>query len=289
MCNQPDPPSPPEGGLLTRNKPNRPPPGDSGGFLDSPERRYYINVIASSGSIRAPLRAGYRAAITVVSITINPVNDPPVAANDAYSVTAGQPLNVAAPGVLSNDTDIDGDGYNPVDPIVHDVNNNGTFQPATDHIIVVTQAGMVPGTVLTNFAADEYIGDVNNNSAFDLADWILKDNPADGSDDDLDLWAMAWDVTGLSGCYIVRAVATDILGNTDDDVSPRDGIPDTDTNIWFEQCCVDSDAPQFCVTSYIPAAGGDPIVLPVGPPCLHIFPQEFLLKCQSFSGILSSR
>lgn len=46
---------------------------------------------------------------TTVSLTINPLNDPPVAANDAYGVTAGQTLNVAAPGVLSNDSDIDGD------------------------------------------------------------------------------------------------------------------------------------------------------------------------------------
>jgi FtsP/CotA-like multicopper oxidase with cupredoxin domain len=49
-----------------------------------------------------------------VSLTINPVNDPPVAANDAYSVTAGETLNVAAPGVLGNDSDIDGDALTAV-------------------------------------------------------------------------------------------------------------------------------------------------------------------------------
>jgi hypothetical protein len=46
---------------------------------------------------------------TTVSLTVNPQNDPPVATNDAYGVTAGQTLNVAAPGVLGNDSDIDGD------------------------------------------------------------------------------------------------------------------------------------------------------------------------------------
>ena len=45
----------------------------------------------------------------IVSLTVNPLNDPPVATNDAYSVTAGQTLNVGAPGVLSNDSDVDGD------------------------------------------------------------------------------------------------------------------------------------------------------------------------------------
>ncbi|MBK8726358.1 MAG: tandem-95 repeat protein [Holophagaceae bacterium] len=43
-----------------------------------------------------------------VSITVNPVNDPPVAVNDAYPVVAGSSLAVAAPGVLGNDTDVDG-------------------------------------------------------------------------------------------------------------------------------------------------------------------------------------
>ena len=45
----------------------------------------------------------------VVSLNILPANDPPVAGNDAYSVTEGQTLNVNAPGVLNNDSDVDGD------------------------------------------------------------------------------------------------------------------------------------------------------------------------------------
>ena len=44
-----------------------------------------------------------------VSITISPVNDAPVAASDAYTGVAGSPLTVAAPGVLANDSDVDGD------------------------------------------------------------------------------------------------------------------------------------------------------------------------------------
>ncbi|HEX7153789.1 MAG TPA: Ig-like domain-containing protein [Thermoanaerobaculia bacterium] len=42
-----------------------------------------------------------------VTITIEPVNDAPVAAPDAYNVQFGQALNVAAPGVLGNDSDVD--------------------------------------------------------------------------------------------------------------------------------------------------------------------------------------
>lgn len=43
----------------------------------------------------------------IVTITVNPMNDPPVAANDAYSVLINNTLNVSAPGVLANDTDVD--------------------------------------------------------------------------------------------------------------------------------------------------------------------------------------
>jgi len=42
-----------------------------------------------------------------VTITVTPVNDAPVAANDAYAVTENLSLTVAAPGVLANDTDTD--------------------------------------------------------------------------------------------------------------------------------------------------------------------------------------
>src|SRR5213075_57041 len=43
-----------------------------------------------------------------VTITVNPVNDPPAAGNDSYSVNEDTPLNVSTPGVLANDTDVDG-------------------------------------------------------------------------------------------------------------------------------------------------------------------------------------
>jgi VCBS repeat-containing protein len=41
------------------------------------------------------------------TITVTAVNDVPVAVNDSYSVTENSVLNVSAPGVLANDTDID--------------------------------------------------------------------------------------------------------------------------------------------------------------------------------------
>jgi large repetitive protein len=45
--------------------------------------------------------------VATVSITINPVNDAPTAVADSYTTDEDTALNVAAPGVLGNDTDVD--------------------------------------------------------------------------------------------------------------------------------------------------------------------------------------
>ena len=45
----------------------------------------------------------------VVSITVNGIDDAPMAVADAYDAIEGTTLTVAAPGVLGNDSDADGD------------------------------------------------------------------------------------------------------------------------------------------------------------------------------------
>ncbi|HUK35819.1 MAG TPA: Ig-like domain-containing protein [Vicinamibacterales bacterium] len=48
-------------------------------------------------------------ATTTVTITVTGVNDPPVAVDDTAGTNKTTPLNVAAPGVLANDSDVDHD------------------------------------------------------------------------------------------------------------------------------------------------------------------------------------
>src|SRR5206468_1901101 len=48
-------------------------------------------------------------AIATVSITVTGVNDAPVSVNDSYTTAEDTTLNVVAAGVLSNDSDVDGD------------------------------------------------------------------------------------------------------------------------------------------------------------------------------------
>jgi hypothetical protein len=47
--------------------------------------------------------------VATVTITVTPENDPPVAKDDAYSTSEDISLVIPSPGVLGNDTDVDGD------------------------------------------------------------------------------------------------------------------------------------------------------------------------------------
>ena len=47
--------------------------------------------------------------VQVSTITVIPVNDAPVGEADGYTTPEDTPLTVTAPGVLANDTDVDGD------------------------------------------------------------------------------------------------------------------------------------------------------------------------------------
>src|SRR4030095_15280283 len=49
-----------------------------------------------------------------VTITVTPVNDAPVAANDSYATPEDTTLTVSGPGVLANDSDVDGNSLSAV-------------------------------------------------------------------------------------------------------------------------------------------------------------------------------
>lgn len=77
----------------------------NGSFTYTPEGNF-------SGTDSFTYKAGGAtdAEAVTVTITVKPVNDAPVAANDSYSTTGPLPLTrSAANGVLANDTDLEGD------------------------------------------------------------------------------------------------------------------------------------------------------------------------------------
>ena len=87
-------------------------PQHGSGSIGSDGSLNYMPDANFSGSDTFSYKASDGAAesnIATVTITVNPINDPPVAGDDAYSTDEDTPLNVGAPGVLGNDSDPEGD------------------------------------------------------------------------------------------------------------------------------------------------------------------------------------
>jgi hypothetical protein len=55
-------------------------------------------------------RASADSNVATVTIMVEPVNDPPAAVADVYDATVDTTLSVPAPGLIANDSDVDGDG-----------------------------------------------------------------------------------------------------------------------------------------------------------------------------------
>jgi hypothetical protein len=87
--------------------------------------------------------SGGHTARATVTVTVSPVNDPPVAAEDTYQVTAGDTLVAdAGQGVLANDNDLDGD---PLTAQLETVPAHGTVNLAADGSFTYQPAGAYSG------------------------------------------------------------------------------------------------------------------------------------------------
>ena len=87
--------------------------------------------------------ASSTSAPVIVTLTVNPVNDPPLATNDAYAVNANSVLAVSAPGVLANDYDAEG-------PLVALLATNVTHGALT-----LNSNGSFTYTPVTNYAGPD--------------------------------------------------------------------------------------------------------------------------------------
>src|SRR5205085_1996159 len=81
--------------------------------------------------------------VATVSITVAAVNDAPVAVNDSYTATEDTALTIAAPGVLGNDTDVDGD---PLTAMVVTQPAHGAETANADGTVTYTPAANYNGT-----------------------------------------------------------------------------------------------------------------------------------------------
>jgi FtsP/CotA-like multicopper oxidase with cupredoxin domain len=180
-----------------------------------------------------------------VTITVTPTNDGPIAVADAYDAVVGQMLSVAAPGVLANDVDADGDGltatqtgvappgaltlnpdgsfdYTPVGAIGAEetfdyVANDGTVDslPATVTITVVDASANIPP-----FANDDF-AETPKNTAVSFS--------VTNNDVDVDGTIDVATVILTTGANTQRGgtVSVDLLGTVTFD--PKKGFRGTDT------------------------------------------------------------
>jgi hypothetical protein len=104
---------------------------NSGGAFDT--CTFSVNVTpTTTGSLLNTITTSFGGAYPLVSndgnngsttLNVGPANTPPVANPDTYSVNQGATLTAAAPGVLGNDTDSDGDALHAV-LVTNSVNGN---------------------------------------------------------------------------------------------------------------------------------------------------------------------
>jgi hypothetical protein len=88
--------------------------------------------------------AGNPGSTATVEITVDAVNDPPTAVADSFQALKNTTLNIAAPGVLWNDSDIDGDPLTAVK-----VNN------PTHGVVVLADDGSFSYTPATGFTGSD--------------------------------------------------------------------------------------------------------------------------------------
>ena len=94
-----------------------------------------------------------------VTITVNPVNDAPVASDDQYSVDEDTTLTIeTADGVLGNDTDVDGDTLT---SLLVDAPNNGNLTLNTDGSFEYVPNANFNGTDTFTYQANDGTDDSN--------------------------------------------------------------------------------------------------------------------------------
>ena len=96
--------------------------------------------------------------VAIVNLTISPVNDAPLAANDSYTMDEDATLNVAAAGLLVNDTDVEGD---PLSALVVTEPSSGNLTSNADGAFIYTPNANFNGTDSFTYKANDGLADSN--------------------------------------------------------------------------------------------------------------------------------
>ena len=175
----------------------------------------YTPAPGFSGSDRFTYRANDGALdsnVATVNLTIRAVNDAPVAENDIYSTDEDVALTIAAPGVLSNDSDPDGTTVLTVEPVaapangavVLNANGGFTYTPApgfngTDGFTYRASDGSLQSDVATVTITVNSVND---------APIAVNDSASTPEDTAVDIAVLANDSDPDGGTISVSAVGT---------------------------------------------------------------------------------
>jgi len=141
-----------------------------------------------------------------ITVTVNPVNDAPVANDDdTYSTYEDTVINIAAPGVLVNDTDVDGD---PLTAVLETAPSNGTATLNDDGSFTYTPKLNFSGTDSFTYTVSD------GNGGTDTATVTITVYPSS------EIMGMVWEDFNNNGeiDFNERAIenVTIILSGTDD-------------------------------------------------------------------------
>lgn len=119
----------------------------------------YISAAGFSGQDRFVYHASDGQAASnqaTVTINVSTANHPPIAVADSYDAIVGTPLNIAAPGVLGNDSDPDG---NPLTAVLDAGPTIGTLtlNPNGSFTYTPPTSGAAGGTTFSYHASDDLL------------------------------------------------------------------------------------------------------------------------------------
>jgi hypothetical protein len=166
--------------------------------------------------------------IATVSITVTPVNDPPVANDDSDTVAEGNSVVIA---VLANDTDADGTVDATTVTIVTDVTNGSTVVNPTNGVVTYTHDGSATTSDSFTYTVQDNNGATSNTATVNITVTEANDPPVANDDSDtvaeggsvpIDVLANDTDADGTVDATTVTIVTDVTNGSTS--VNPTTGV-----------------------------------------------------------------